>query len=540
MRRLLFAFLQLCIFTLCTYAQDVFLKGNIVKTDIQLQAMGSNNYEGEVTLDDSSVFLFSDKYVYFECPTTGYKSTNIRINGGTYTAKFNLSTKAWSFEAPVDENRISAFGSSVCNGQGADGNKGYAYLYGEHLKECKEKGLSENAFYVSGISIGGNNTQNLLDRYAEMTRDHSRYVIIGLSMGNEGIHESTNKQQTLNQFSTNMQKIIQKIKADGKIPVVMNNYTRGDFTLEDYGYIKQMNLLIHEWDVSSVNTLGAIDDGQGRWASGYQKDNAHPTTSGHREFFMAMTPSLFDAIKSDKAQPVRDLTKAMILNDGSIIQFSGEGSVHPFTLTLRVKGKGEGLLATGRMTVAMRSFSLKVDGEGHVVYTNAANKTLTSENMLSDDEWHYVTLTHYYAQGRTLLYVDGTCAGEQKERISSLAKMEIGDPSTSVSRQLSEILFWRAGMNPEEIAAVVEGKMLKSSLEIYVPTASAESLSNKAMSLNEVKFVTLEMQGINTLHPSPSTRHPSSFTRYDLGGRAMARTANHRQVVIANGRKTFK
>ena len=76
---------------------------------------------------------------------------------------------------------------------------------------------------------------------------------------------------TLNQFSTNMQQIVQKIKADGKVPVVMNNYTRGDFTLDDYSYVKQMNLLIHQWDVASVNTLGAIDDGTGKWATGYQQ-----------------------------------------------------------------------------------------------------------------------------------------------------------------------------------------------------------------------------------------------------------------------------
>ena len=535
----LFAFLHFCIFTLCVQAQDVFIRGNIVRTTTQLEAQGGGNYQGEVTFDDSNVFLFSDKYVYFECPDQSYKSGNIRINGGTYTAKFNLSTKAWSFEAPVDENRISAFGSSVCNGQGATGNKGYAYLYGEQLKERTAKGESENAFYVSGISIGGNTTTALLNRYDDMTRDHARYVIIGLSMGNEGIHESTNKQATLNQFSTNMKKIISKIKNDGKIPVVMNNYTRGDFTLEDYSYIKQMNMQIHQWDVSSVNTLGAIDDGAGHWASGYQQDNAHPTTSGHKEFFYAMPPSLFDAIKSGKAQPVRDMSKEMTLNDGNTIVLTGEGTVHPFTLTLRVKGKTEGLLAKAQLTLGARTFSLSVDAEGHVVYTSPTNTTAT----LSDDAWHYVTLTHYFAQGRTLLYIDGESAGEKRERINALSTFTIGDPASTVSRQLSEIFFWRAAMSPEEVAGVVEGRMLKSSLEFYVPTAGAEALANKAMSMNEVEFVKAEAQGIqknSNFKSQTSNLNPS--TRYDLGGRILTSNQNgHRTkgIIIANGRKTF-
>lgn len=534
------AFLHLYIFTFCALAQDVFLRGNIVKTTTQLQAEGNNMYRGEVTLDDSNVFLFSDKYVYFECPSTGYKSDNIRINGGKYTATFNLSTKAWSFEAPTDDNRISAFGSSVCNGQGATGNKGYAYLYGEQLKERLTKGESENAFYVSGISIGGNTTQALLNRYDDMTRDHAKYVIIGLSMGNEGIHESSNKQQTLNQFSTNLQRIISKIKADGKVPVVMNNYTRGDFTLDDYSYIKQMNLLIHEWNVSSFNTLGAIDNGAGHWADGYQQDNAHPTTNGHKEFFYAMTPSLFDAIKSGKAQPVRDRNKSMVLSDGNTIRFSGEGTVHPFTVTLRVKGNAEGRLLTGYFMSGSRTLNIAVTADGHVVYTNATNKTLTSENTIDDSQWHYITLTHYYAQGRTLLYVDGRPAvdtdskGELRERISPLSRYVVGDETTSVSREFSELMFWRAGMCPEEIAAVEQGKMLKSSLELYVPLAGSTALVNKAMSLNEVEYVEAETQGIGSLHHG--TFHPSARydnRTYDLSGRLAK--AGRRQLVIRNG-----
>ena len=81
-------------------AQEVNLRGNIVPNGkITITAVGDNKYQQEVTLDDSNIFLFSDKYVYFECPEQGYRSDNIRINGGTYTATFNLSTKQWSFEA---------------------------------------------------------------------------------------------------------------------------------------------------------------------------------------------------------------------------------------------------------------------------------------------------------------------------------------------------------------------------------------------------------------------------------------------------------
>ena len=141
----------------------------------------------------------------------------------------------------------------------------------------------------------------------------------------------------------------------------MNNYTRADYITEDYNYIKQMNLLIHSWDVSSVNTLGAIDDGMGHWATGYKDDDYHPTTAGHQEFFYAMTPSLFDAIASGKSQPVRNTTAAMPLGQGDVVSFQGESTVHPFTISLRVKGGDAGRLLTLKATRGTREANLSVN-----------------------------------------------------------------------------------------------------------------------------------------------------------------------------------
>lgn len=252
-------------FSMVSMAQTkLYLKGNIVPGgSIELTQQSDQLWQSEVDLDDSSVFLFENKYVYFESTDPTYKTSNIRINGGHYTVTFNMADKQWNFQSPVDNYRISAFGSSVCNGHGATDNKGYAWLYGEMLKERTANDETANPFYVSGIAVGGNTTQMLLDRYGDLIRDHSRYVLIGLSLGNEGIHESGNKENTMNQFAQNMQKLIARMQADGKVPVVMNNYTRADFTADDYTYIKKLNLLINQWEVPSLSTLGAIKDNVG-------------------------------------------------------------------------------------------------------------------------------------------------------------------------------------------------------------------------------------------------------------------------------------
>ena len=103
-----------------------------------------------------------------------------------------------------------------------------------------------------------------------MRREFGKYVMFGVSLGNEGIHDSADKQAVYDQFRNNMQSLISMVRADGKIPVVCNNYTRGDFTAEDYRYILDMDREIGLWDVPSINLLGAIDSKNGKWADGYQ------------------------------------------------------------------------------------------------------------------------------------------------------------------------------------------------------------------------------------------------------------------------------
>ena len=134
---------------------------------------------------------------------------------------------------------MSVFGSSVANGSGATSLEGYAYLYGQQLRQRHADGLSPNPFYTSGVSIGGNSTNSLLNRYDDLLHNFSNYVIIGLSLGNEGIHDNANPEAVFNGFRDNMLTLIERMRADGKTPVVVNNYTRADYNDRDYTYINK-------------------------------------------------------------------------------------------------------------------------------------------------------------------------------------------------------------------------------------------------------------------------------------------------------------
>lgn len=434
----------------------------------------------------------------------GYSTEDIRLNHGTYTITLDLRDYIYTIESPdgsIDPLRISVMGSSVANGQGADDNEGYAYMYGEQLASRYESGESDYEFYISNISINGNSTEDLLARYNDLIHEFGLYVIFGLSLGNEGIHGASDQDAIFDQFKTNMQTLIAQARDDGKYPLMMNNYTRGDFTETDYEYIKKMNLLIHQWDLPSTNMLGAIDNGSGQWADGYQDgdDVYHPSTEGHQEFFYAMVPSLFDAIAAGKDLPERSSTSySYNVAAGEVLYYSPEGTTHPFTIVLKVKGAPEGTLL--EFEVGDDVATIEIDEDGTITYysTTAASETattsddtpnvLTISGSITDTEgWNYITLTHYYAQGFTNLYVNSTLAGTISEKIAP-GLFTICSKYNMVDHYFSELFFYRSGMNADEIEALVDGYTLKSSLELYVPFSdSSDELYNYAQSTNSIE-----------------------------------------------------
>lgn len=496
------------------------VKGVIVPDGTTLAYAGNGRWEQQVTLDRTTSEQYINRSIYFALnndeayairrhtnsseagvAADGFSGENIRLNNGTYTLGVDLAQGTVSVDAEIDPYRVSVFGSSVANGQGAENFHGYAYLYGEQLKKRATSGDSQYPLYTSGVSIGGNTTVNLLNRYDDVIHDFGHFVAIGLSLGNEGIHGSGNPRAVFNQFRDNMQTLIARLRADGKEVVVVNNYTRADYNDTDYRYVKEMDMLIHQWDLPSVNVLGAIDDGAGHWANGYMQDSGHPNGEGHRQFMKAFVPSLFDALIQGKPLPERSHSAEGIrLTNGAGMAFTPEESLNAFTIDIRFRGNAGGnLLSFKNGTRGKTTGTVSFDETGCLKYQSpvASREPVVSAEPVSSDAWHHMTLTHYYAWGKTFLYIDGNQVGSVTDKLTP-GKFTIGD--ATASREIGEISFWRAGMTPEEIKKHVAGTaMLKSSLELYTPCSEADTeqsgeaegyikLPNLAQSLNAIEY----------------------------------------------------
>jgi lysophospholipase L1-like esterase len=399
-----------------------------------------------------------------------------------YAQAPSVAPAATSSTLSPSDLKIVYFGSSVPFGQGATGKYGYPSRYSALLTQRAKADLGA-PWTTANISIPGDNTPKVLARWErDLLPQQGRYVVYALALGNEGIHEGG--QPKFDQFKANMQVLLAKARAQGMIPVVTNSYTRNDYTAEDYAFIQQMNLLLHSWAVPTVNLLGAVDDGHGRWAPGYFDDGLHPNDLGHAELFHAWVPSLFDALRAGKPLPRRQVTAGLAL-PGAALRFVPEALVHPFTQVISFRAKAPGTLLT--LQDSTNTGRLSLGAQGQLTYTSAKAGRLTSTAHVADDKWHQVALTHYFARGETLLYLDGQLVGRLPEQLRT-RQLALGGSQAPAGAQYRNWLFYRSGMNEAEVRALAADSLLKSSLELYAPlngrVAAPAQLANLAQSTN--------------------------------------------------------
>jgi len=394
-------------------------------------------------------------------------------------------------DSSLDNLKIVVLGSSVPFGQGATGKYGYAARYGTLL--ARRAAAKQGApWTLTNISIPGDNTVKVLARWQrDLLPQRGRYVVLALSLGNEGIHERG--QPMFDQFKANLQQLIAMARAQGMVPVVTNCYTRNDYTPTDYAFIRQMNLLLHTWDIPSVNLLGAVDDGAGHWATGYWDDALHPNDLGHAELAHAIVPSLFDALRAGKPRPRKGKTSFVRLGPqrrgrATSLGLRPEALLHPFTQVVSFRTAGTGQVLALQDSTARGSVAIAPGGT--LVYTSAKGGHLAGMRQVNDNRWHQLILTHYYAAGQTVLYLDGAEVGRLPEKLLT-RQLSLGGPLAPVGGQYRNWLFYRAGMNSDEVHALAADSLLQSSLEVYAPldgrrVSTPDSLTNLAQSTNQI------------------------------------------------------
>lgn len=376
---------------------------------------------------------------------------------------------------------LTFFGSSVCYGAGATDKQGYAWMF------YNRNDIDTSAYNYFNASTGGDNTIRL-EKYDRLTNKlyptDPDVAVIGLSLGNEGIRspvDDNGRERILEQFRSRLLALADSLTRLDIQPVIVNCYAHSLFTADHYRYTKRMNRMINTWPYPSINVLGTIDDGAGRWVNGYVNDPWHPNTAGHREMSYALVPSLFDALQQRKSAPSHDWNKSFgtVKNENAVpspLSFDVTNTIHSFTLSFRFKETENGSIAG--VISNNTNHAIKVDG----FYISYKDLITIYHRHLRD--WTHIVLSHSYANQKTMLIVNGELIGTVDEQ---LVPSQVHFGGTATSTELKDLALHRAALNTDEALDLYHKKFIQSSLEFYNPLTQPtrrSHLVNRAQSLS--------------------------------------------------------
>ena len=307
---------------------------------------------------------------------------------------------SWSFEAVGTDAQVgtgtprtlAVFGSSVAAGGGDDEHGGYA----GRLRTV----LEARGWRVVNVSRGGDNTVTIAPRFqAELLPQKPGYVLIGLSLANEGL-------------------------------------------------------------------VGAVDDGRGHWVAGLSCDDGHPNPRGHEEMFYAIVPTLFDAVRAGKPVPHKLTTPDFARITPSdknepALTFTSDDAIHSFALAFEVRTGKDGVLTGVEGTKTRGQIEMK---QGVCRYRSSAGKLLVDPEKQQSHSFHHVVLSHRFAKGETLFFVDGRLVGTIEDRLEP-KRFSLGH----TGGDYRDWLVYRSSLNADETEALHKGTLLHASLELYAP-----------------------------------------------------------------------
>lgn len=377
------------------------------------------------------------------------------------------------------ERTIAVLGSSVAAGwvtareAGQDMKNGWAFRLARRLEPLGYK--------VVNVSVPGDTTEKVLARLdKDLFSLKPDIVVISLSLENEGIRGlgGRDPKKVYEGFGTNLRRIVAECREHGITPVVASCYANDNFgDPAIYRFIVGMSLEIASWDVPSINLLGALDRGDGRFIKGLTFDLDHPADRGHRELFLSIVPGLFEALAAGKPAPERD-SRPGYFSSGTAgrsryLSCVPADPMHSFTSIFEIRASGPGIAASVRGGDGKAS-TIAVTENGDVALHASTGAVQRVPASLLDGKWHRVGWVYHYLKQEATLYVDGVAGGSIAEAGVPVQFLLGGSGRESpkgrpAAAGFRDWMIYRVPLNGAEIEAVQSGRLLPGSLEVFAP-----------------------------------------------------------------------
>lgn len=385
---------------------------------------------------------------------------------------------------PDSTKTIVVAGSSVAAGWVTSYEEKYDMQNGYVARLARE--LAPAGWKVTNKSRPGFTTSDVLASWSQYTDPRPDYLFIGLSMANEGL-SSQNTDTVFNRFRRGLKEIISRCNRDGIKPVVGLCYANNDYSDTHHDCIRRMNATINSWSVPCVNFLGPLNNGHGQFPEGLTFDAGHPDNRGHEELFLAIPPSMFDAMESGRKLPdMKSFQSPAAITPkplkGNLMVVPSD-VIHSFSFSFFVSSLHPSRLAT--IEHEQGAFTLLVNPEGKAELVK--NDTVVFEFKGFDlKKQHHFLINQNYVNQQVEWWLDGKPAYTLHQQIEPVC---FAVNTSEKGLGICNVLLYRASLHPDEIKAVLSGVPPQASLEYAAmsPKAEGESKLLANMALSEVE-----------------------------------------------------
>jgi len=286
------------------------------------------------------------------------------------------------------------------------------------------------------------------------------------------------------------------------VPVVASCYANDNFgDPATYRFIVDMNLEIASWDAPSINFLGALDRGDGRFVKGLTFDLDHPADRGHRELFLSIVPGLFEALAAGKPAPESDSGQGFFSAGTGVrseyLSCVPADPMHSFTSVFYIRASGPGIAAAIRGEDGKFSDIAVAENGDAVLHASTGEvqrvpRLSWTENGIESVGFIIIKERDDASCGRRGgSFYSGSHPSRSVPAWRIRAESPKGVPGTADFR---DWMIYRVPLGGAEMAAVQAGRLLPSSLEVFAPLRQGKpevdsEVENRAQSASRVFFM---------------------------------------------------
>ena len=337
--------------------------------------------------------------------------------------------------------------------------------------------------------IGGDNTVDVINRfYNDVAPVQPDFVVIQLTIGNEGIYSSTDKVAIYQQFKDNMLQIINMVKQIGATPIVIGQAPTKNYNDLYYRFGVKVTEEIASMGVHTIDVMGNLAKEDGTPFEQVMKDTLHYNDLGQEYIANAIPITLFDKARVQAGGYFKEQENSYIhlgqdLYTDLPIYFEPDEPIKNFTFFcwVRYAQPNHGVVPSNASGVVSFNNSDRLyvvsGNENEWIITNNSDSSgggRFTSTEIQWNKWISLAISYHAEENQYIVYCNGIEIGRHTADVGVLTRLTLAgregaEGLTLRNADFKNVLLYRTRLNAQQIKRLHEGQYLQMSLELFAP-----------------------------------------------------------------------